>query len=182
MTFANKTIKSHIKFIKMTTLLGKYIDEKGLIKSKIGRLANIKKPRLNDLCNKETAKLSPEEFYRIVLAVIELTNSNNSEFDNAVDKIFPNRIKNNLLEANYGLPNEIQFLKKYMQKQSEVESMIGMAEGKISRLTSKKVKDLLAIEIIRFIEGMGLDVSNSFKEIYGEIIIRENDEMVKDSK
>src|SRR5690606_38695 len=108
----------------MTTLLGKYLDEKGLIKSKIGRLTNIKKPRLNDLCNKESARLSPEEFYKIVLAVIKLTNSDNTEFSNAVDKIFPNRIKINLLESNRELPNEIQFLKKYTQKQSDVENMI----------------------------------------------------------
>ncbi|NQD69984.1 hypothetical protein HP439_04515 [Sphingobacterium shayense] len=158
----------------MTTLLGKYLDDKGVVKSKVGQLARIKKPRLNDLCNKETAKLSPEEFYRIILAIIELTNADDSEFENAINNIFPERIKTNLLESSSQLPNEIQFLKKYMLKQSDVENMIGMAEGKISRLASKKVKDLLAIEIIRFIEGMGLEVSNTFREIYKEIKLDAN--------
>lgn len=153
----------------MATLLGKYLDKLGVTKSKVGKLANVKKPRINDLCNKDTAKPSPEEFYKIIFIAIKLAGLNENEFKNSVDEIFPDRPKNNLLEEFSYLPVEIRFLKKYTQKQSEVEAKIGMADGKISRLASEKIKDLLAVEIICFIEGMNLDLLSTFKEIYGEI-------------
>lgn len=155
----------------MATLLGKYLDKLGVRKSKIGTLGNVKKPRLNDLCNKDTAKPSPEEFYRILYIGIMLADREENEFSNAIDEIFPNRPKTNLLEEYSHLPSDIQFLKKHTQKQSDVENKIGMADGKISRLVSEKVKDLLAVELICFIEGLKLEVLSTFKEIYGEIKI-----------
>src|SRR5690606_12563132 len=77
--------------------------------------------------------------------------------------------KNNLLEGFQHLPEDVKFLKKHMLKQGEVEQNIGMAENKISRLVNEKAKDLLAVELICFIEGLGLDLLETFKEIYGPI-------------
>ena len=153
----------------MATLLGKYLDKLGTKKSKVGELAKVKKPRLNDLCNKGTSKPSPEEFYRIIYIAIKLAGRQENEFNDSINEIFPDRPKTNLLAEFSHLPSDIQFLKKHTQKQSDVEDKIGMADGKISRLASEKVKDLLAVEIICFIEGMGLDLLSTFKEIYGEI-------------
>ncbi|MGK9118031.1 hypothetical protein [Olivibacter jilunii] len=158
----------------MATLLGKFLDRLDIKKSEVGNLAKVKKPRLNDLCNKDTAKPSPEEFYRIVFIAIKLAGRKENEFNDSVDEIFPERPKNNLLAEFSHLPPDIQFLKKYTQKQSDVEDKIGMADGKISRLASEKVKDLLAVEIICFIEGMGLDLLSTLKDIYGEIVLEED--------
>src|SRR5690606_41980051 len=44
-----------------------------------------------------------------------------------------------------------------------------ISDGKISRLGSKDVKEVLAVELICFIEGLGLNVLKTFKEIYGEL-------------
>ncbi|MDM1296522.1 nuclear transport factor 2 family protein [Sphingobacterium sp. N143] len=44
-----------------------------------------------------------------------------------------------------------------------------MSDGKISRLASEVVKDLEAIEFISFIEGLGENVLETFKRIYGSI-------------
>lgn len=46
----------------MATLLGKYLEKLGVVKARVGRVAAVKKPRMNDLCNKDTAKLSPKNF------------------------------------------------------------------------------------------------------------------------
>lgn len=158
----------------MPTLLGDYLKGLGIIKEKVRSLAGIKRPRMNDLNNKETAKPSPEEFYKIIYIAIKLAGLEEDEFKNAIDTIFPNRPKNNLLEEFKRLPVEIRFLKKHTLTQSEVEEKIGMAENKISRLANEKTKDLLAIELICFIEAIELDVLETFKEIYGEIKLEED--------
>lgn len=153
----------------MPTFLGKYLNGLGVIKEKVRSLANIKRPRMNDLNNKETAKPSPEEFYRIVYSAIKLAELDDSEFNNAIELIFPHRPKNNLLEGFKHLPAEVRFLKKYTLSQGDVENKTGMANNKISRLASEKTKDLLAVELICFIEAIELDVLTTFKEIYGEV-------------
>lgn len=153
----------------MPTLLGEYLKNLGVVKEKVRSLANIKKPRMNDLNNKETAKPSPEEFYKTVYIAIKLAELEDDEFKNAIEKVFPNRPKSNLLEEFNHLPNEIRFLKKHTLRQNEVEEKVGMSENKISRLVSEKTKELLAVELICFIEGLSLDVLETLKEIYGEV-------------
>src|SRR5690606_8510298 len=155
----------------MSTLLGEYLKSLGVIKEKVRSLANIKKPRMNDLNNKLTAKPSPEEFYKIIYIAIKLAGLEDKEFENAINFIFPNRSKSNLLKDLEHLPKDIRFLKTYTLTQSDVEEKIGMAKNKISRLANDKTKDLYAIELISFIEGLELDVLETFKEIYGEIKI-----------
>src|SRR5690606_32029485 len=133
---------------------------------KVRSLANVKIPRMNDLNNKNTAKPLPEEFYKIILIAIRIADLEDKEFVNAIDFIYPDRPKSNLLEGFQHLPEDVKFLKKHMLKQGEVEQNIGMAENKISGLVNEKAKDLLAVELICFIEGLGLDVLATFREIY----------------
>lgn len=165
----------------MPTLLGDYLNKLGVVKERVRRLVDIKKPRMNDLNNKFTAKPSPEEFYRIVYTAIKLTGLEDTEFANAINAVFPDRPKSNLLEEFAHLPNEIRFLKKHTLRQNEVEDKIGMAENKISRLTNEITKDLLAVELICFIEGIGLDVLEVLKEIYGEVNLVERTNSENDS-
>lgn len=155
----------------MSTLLSEYLKSLGVIKEKVRSLANIKKPRMNDLNNKLTAKPSPEEFYKIIYIAIKLAGHEDKEFEIAINFIFPNRSKSNFLKDFEHLPKDIRFLKTYTLTQSDVEEKIGMAKNKISRLANDKTKDLYAIELISFIEGLELDVLETFKEIYGEIKI-----------
>lgn len=168
-TLQRKTNKSHTKTYNMSTFLGDYLKSLGVVKEKVRSLANIKKPRMNDLNNKHTAKPSPEEFYRIVYTAIKLSGLDDEEFKNAIEAVFPNRPKNNLLTEFEHLPAEIRFIKRHTLRQNEVEEKIGMSENKISRLTNEKTKDLLAVELICFIEGLELNVLKTFKELYGEI-------------
>ena len=153
----------------MATPLGAYLNKLGVSKKEVRGFANIKSARMNDLNNKDTAKPLPEEFYKIIFIAIKLSDLEDKEFLNAINFIYPDRSKNNLLGEFQHLPGDVRFLKKHMLKQSEVEQNIGMAENKISRLVNEKAKDLLAVELICFIEGLGLDVLETFKEIYGPI-------------
>ncbi|HWK56521.1 MAG TPA: nuclear transport factor 2 family protein [Parapedobacter sp.] len=153
----------------MATLLGAYLNKLGVRKEKVRGLANIKSARMNDLNNKDTAKPLPEEFYKIIFIAIKLSDLEDKEFVNAINFIYPDRPKNNLLGGFQHLPRDVRFLKKHMLKQSEVEQNIGMAENKISRLVNEKAKDLLAVELICFIEGLGLDVLETFRKLYGPI-------------
>lgn len=153
----------------MPTLLGAYLNKLGVRKEKVRSLADVKRPRMNDLNNKDTAKPLPEEFYKIIFIAIKLSDLEDKEFLNAINFIYPDRPKNNLLGEFQHWRGDVRFLKKHMLKQSEVEQNIGMAENKISRLVNEKAKDLLAVELICFIEGLGLDVLEAFKEIYGPI-------------
>lgn len=153
----------------MSTPLGEYLNKQGIVKEKVRNMANIKKPRMNDLCNKATAKPSPEEFYKIICSTIKLAGLPPTEFTNAVEAVFPNRPNPNFLDQFDHLPVEVRFLKKYTLKHGDIESTIGMAANKISRLATNKTKDLLAVELICFIEGLELDVLEIFKEFYGEI-------------
>src|SRR5690606_12068311 len=149
----------------MGTLLGKYLDKLKANKAKISRLTGIKTPRLNDLSNKDTSKPSPEEYFKIVLTAILLANRPESEFNKSFDEVFPDRPKFNFLEEFTHLSRETQFIRRHFLTQKVIEEKIGMSDGKISRLGSKDVKEVLAVELICFIEGLGLNVLKTFKEI-----------------
>src|SRR5690606_36066206 len=90
------------------------------------------------------------------------------------DEVFPDRPKFNFLEEFTHLSRETQFIRRHFLTQKVIEEKIGMSDGKISRLGSKDVKEVLAVELICFIEGLGLNVLKTFKEIYGTIDETEN--------
>src|SRR5690606_18778390 len=85
----------------------------------------------------------------------------------AIDEFFPDRPADNLLADFKDFSPEGQFFKKYTQKQGDIEEKLGIANGKISKYFGDKRKRALATEIIAFADGMGLDILEVFKEIYG---------------
>ncbi|WP_437921483.1 hypothetical protein [Sphingobacterium sp. LRF_L2] len=153
----------------MGTPLGKYIDSLKANKSKIADLSNLKRQRVSDLSNKENTKATPLEFYKIVITAILLKDLPEEEFYNAINEIFPNRPKVDFLNEFEHLSPEVRFIQKHCLTQKRIEDNIGMSDGKISRLGSEDVKEILAVELICFIEGLGLDVLETFKEIYGDV-------------
>lgn len=155
----------------MSTLFGQYLDELKANKTKIADLIGIKRKRVSDLCNKDNSKPTPLEFYKIIFAAILLKNLPENEFNNAINKIFPTRPKVDFLEEFDDLSPDIQFIQKHCLTQKKVEKAIDMSDGKISRLGSKDVKEVEAIEFICFVEGLLLNVLEVFKELFGEIDI-----------
>lgn len=158
----------------MSTLFGKYFDKLKASKTKVADLTSFKRQRISDLCNKDNSKSTPLEFYKIILTAILLKNLPETEFNNAVNEIFPNRPNEDLLKGLDLLSPEVKFILTHCLSQKQVEKDIKMSDGKISRLASGVVKDLEAIEFISFIEGLGGNVLETFKRIYGSIKIAEN--------
>jgi len=152
----------------MNTYLGKYLKELKISQSKISERSNIKLPRVGDLCNNLQAKLYAEEFYRIILVAHEIANLGENSFTNAIESVFPGRQKLNLLSEYENLSPEARLFKKYTLQQNEIENKLGIANGKLSKYFSDVTKRALAIEIIMFSEGLGLEPLKVFKELYNK--------------
>ncbi|WP_312193135.1 nuclear transport factor 2 family protein [Sphingobacterium sp.] len=153
----------------MSTSFGKYFDKLKASKTEIADITGLKRQRISDLCNKENSRPTPSEFYKIILTAILLKHFSEIEFNNAINEIFPNRPKEDFLRELNNLPPEVKFILAHCLTQKQVEKDIKMSDGKISRLASEVVKDLEAIEFISFIEGLGENVLETFKRIYGPI-------------
>lgn len=156
----------------MSTLFGQYLDNLKANKSKIADIIGIKRQRVSDLSNKEKSIPTPIEFYKIIFTAILLKNLPEKEFDNAINKIFPNRPKIDFLMEFDDLSPDIQFIQKHCLTQKKVEKAIKMSDGKISRLGSKDVKEVEAVEFICFVEGLQLNALQVFRELFGEIDIK----------
>lgn len=151
----------------MVTGIGRYLETLKSNKAKISRLSGISTSRINAISNNEDTKPYAEEFYKIIYIANRQAGLREESFNEAVDQIFPNRKKIDLLAEFRDLSPEGQFFKKYTQKQSDIEQKLEIANGKISKYFGDKSKRALAIEIISFADGMGLGVLETFKEIYG---------------
>jgi len=169
MNYGNILTINHKKIGFMATNFGKYLNKLGVNKSSIANEANIKGPRMNDLCNDITAKPYAEELYKIIYLANQQAGLGEDYFQSAVEEIFPKRPKIDLLSEFKDMSPEGQFFKKYTQKQTDIEQKLGIANGKISKYFGNSNKRALATEIIAFADGMRLDVLETFKEIYGEI-------------
>lgn len=156
---------------KKRTLIGKYLDKIGIRPSKIGEASGINPKNISLLSTQETRKIYADEFYKIVYTAHLLSNIPEEEFKNAIDEIFPDRSKTDLLAEYNNLSPEAKLFKKYTQTQSEIEKKLKFPSGKISKYYGAKndTRKALAIEIISFCEGMGLEVLEVFKEMYGDI-------------
>src|SRR5699024_2625527 len=161
----------------MPTLLGKYLKKLKSNRKSISQLSGINYSRIIELCNIETTNPYAEDFFKIIYIANNQAGLDESNFNTAINEIFPNRIKANLLEDFQKLSPEARFFKKYTQKQSDIEKKLGIANGKISKFYGDNTKRALAIEIISFAEGMELDVLTTFKEIYGEVEIKYDEEI-----
>jgi len=156
----------------MATGIGTYLDKLKSNKSKISRLSGISPNRISAISNSEDSKPYAEEFYKLIYLANQQAGLSEDSFRKAVDEIFPNRTKVNLLAEFKDLSPEGQFFKKYTQKQTDIENKLGIANGKISKYFGDKSKRALAVEIIAFADGMGLDVLQVFREIYGEVLLK----------
>lgn len=156
----------------MSTPFSAYLIKIKATKSNVAILAGVTKSRMNNLCNDSDAKPYADEFYKIIYIANQMAGLGEESFNQAVNEIYPNRVKVDLLQEFKELSPEARFFKKYTQKQSEIEKMLGIANGKFSKYYSDPAKRALATEIIAFADGMNLDILSVFKEIYGEIEVK----------
>lgn len=155
----------------MLTAFGTYFKKTNAKQSLVANVIGIDPKNISLLCTNENRAIYADEFYKIILAAIRLTNREESDFYNAIEEIFPNRVKVDFLSEFKSFSPEAQFFKKYTLSQKDIENRLGIPDGKISKLFSDPSKRVLAVEIITFSEAMRLDVLNVFREMYGEVYV-----------
>lgn len=153
----------------MNTPLGKYLEKLNSNKSKISRITGISTDRINALCHEETAILYADELYPIVYISNHEAGLGEERFNESIDEIFPDRASIDLLENLKDASPAGKLFGMYTQPRKGVETKLGMASGKISKYLSDKGKRATAEEVIRFSDGMRMDLLDVFKEYYGEI-------------
>jgi len=160
--------------IKKFTRFGAYLKRIGAKAVKIKEATDVDPKNISLLSTNEKRTIYADEFYKIIYAAHQQTGLGENEFNIAIDEIFPDRVRVNLLEEFDDYSPEGKFFKKYTQQQSEIENKLGIPNAKISKYFGDKEKRALAIEIIAFAEAIGLNVLQTFIEIYGPIKIVNN--------
>ncbi|WP_262249106.1 nuclear transport factor 2 family protein [Parapedobacter soli] len=154
---------------KKLTRFGRYLKKIGARPSKIAPMISIKPKTISLLATDSSRTIYAEDFYKIVMVANKQAGLTDQAFVTAVDEIFPNRSKTNLLEEFKDYSPESLFFKKHAQQQAGLEKKLEMPENKLSKYFGDHKKRIIAIEMICFIEGMGYDLLTTFKEIYGPI-------------
>ncbi len=160
--------------LKKLTRLGAYLKRIGAKAVKIKEATDVDPKNISLLSTNEKRTIYADEFYKIIYTAHQQTGLGENEFNIAVDEIFPDRVRVNLLEEFDDYSPEGKFFKKYTQQQSEIENKLGIPNAKISKYFGDNEKRALAIEIITFAESIGLNVLQTFIEIYGSIKIVNN--------
>src|SRR5690606_13586911 len=117
----------------MATQLGKYLNKLNSNKSSVAKSAGISRSRMNDLCNSQSAKIYADEFYKIIVHALRQTGLPETEFQDAIDSVFPGRRKIIIFEEFSNLSPEGRLFRKYTQKQFDLEEKLGMPKGKLSK-------------------------------------------------
>lgn len=154
---------------KKLTRLGAYLKRIGAKAVKIKEATGVDPKNISLLSTNQKRTIYADEFYKIIYTAHQQTGLGENEFNIAIDEIFPDRVKVNLLEEFDDYSPEGKFFKKYTQQQSEIENKLGIPNAKISKYFGDNEKRALAIEIITFAESIGLNVLQTFKEIYGDL-------------
>lgn len=154
---------------KTTTLFGKYLKKINARPAKIEPVTGIKPKAISLLSTTPNRTIYADEFYKIIYVANHQAGLTDVDFKIAVDEIFPNRLRTDLLEEFRNYSPEGLFIKKRTQQQSYIEEKTGIPEGKLSKYFGDREKRALALEIIGIAEGIGMDILEAFKEIYGPI-------------
>ncbi|MBE8721177.1 hypothetical protein [Sphingobacterium pedocola] len=155
----------------MLTPIGEYLNKLNANKSKIATAAKIKGPRMNDLCNDETAKPYADEFFPLLYLANFYAGIPNSKFDEAVSEIFPNRKKGLLIEQFKNLSPSARLFLTYTQSKQQLEKSIGMPKNKISKFKNPKTNRATALEVINFCDGMNFDLLATYENTFGKITV-----------
>lgn len=151
------------------TLFGKYLKSLKASPSKIESLVGIPAKNITLLSTNNTRIIYGDEFYKIIIAAHYLSGIPDGYFINAIDSIFPDRVRVKLMDDYKHYSPEGRFFKKYTQQQIEIETKLGYSKNQISKYFNDNKKRVRADDLILFIEGMELNLLETFKEIYGNI-------------
>lgn len=157
----------------MSTTFGEYLQKINVKQTVIANFLGIDPKNISLLSTANSRAIYADEFYRIIIVANKFAKLDDSHFYNAIEEIFPNRPKKDLLSGFKSLSPEAQFFKKYTLRQKDIEKQLGIPDGKFSKLFKDPSKRILAIELITFAEALKLDIFGAFREIFGEVQFNE---------
>lgn len=158
------------------TLLGKYLKSIDARPSKIEKIVSIPAKNITLLSTNNSRIIYGEDFYKIIVAAHHIAGIPEEKFVVAVEQVFPDRVKTNLMEDYKDYSSEGKFFKKHTQQQSEIEAKLGYSKNQLSKYFNDNTKRGLATDVIAFIEAMEMDILEVFKKIYGEINLVQNNQ------
>ncbi|MBB2951562.1 hypothetical protein [Sphingobacterium sp. JUb56] len=164
----------------MKTPLGEYLEKHKSNRAKISSMIGVSEDRLNALSNENTAILYADELYPILYVANFYAGKTEEQFDDSVSEIILNRNKGIIINSLNDLSPSAQLFAKYTQSKNVIETAIGMPKNKISKLIADPKKRATADEVIKFCDGMELDILQTFKSIYGDINLTQDKTNVKD--
>lgn len=153
----------------MNTSLGAYLEELKTNKSQVSNITGITTDRINALSHEDSAIQYADEVYPIVYVANYLSNISEDKFDSAIDRLYPNRVKNLLMDKLKDLSPAAQLFGYYTFQRKDVETEAKIPLGKLSKYVSDKNKRAPMEEIINFIDCMGLELLNTLQKYYGVI-------------
>jgi len=155
----------------MNTPLGAYLEELKTNKSQVSNITGITTDRINALSHEDSAIQYADEVYPIIYVANYLSNISDDKFDSAIDRIFPNRVKNLLTDKLKDLSPAAQLFGYHTFQRKDVETETKIPLGKLSKYMSDKKKRAPIEEVINFIDSLGLDLLTTLQKYYGVIDI-----------
>lgn len=153
----------------MNTPLGAYLDELKINKSRLSNITGITTDRINALSHEATAIPYTDEVFPIIYVANYLSGIPEDKFNSTIDRIYPRKTKNLLINKLNGLSPAAQLFGNYTFQRKDVEIETNIPAGKISKYMNDKNKKAPIEEIIRFIDSIGLDLLETLKKYYGVI-------------
>ncbi|MGJ1508203.1 hypothetical protein [Sphingobacterium siyangense] len=157
----------------MNTPLGAYLDELKINKSRLSNITGITTDRINALSHEATAIPYTDEVFPIIYVANYLSGIPEDKFNSTIDRIYPRKTKNLLINKLKGQSPAAQLFGNYTFQRKDVEIETNIPAGKISKYMNDKNKKAPIEEIIRFIDSIGLDLLETLKKYYGVIDVNQ---------
>jgi len=153
----------------MNTSLGAYLDELKINKSKLSNITGITTDRINALSHEDSAIQYADEVYPIIYIVNYLCNISEDKFNSTIDRLYPRKTKDLLINKLNVLSPAAQLFGNYTFQRKDVETIAKIPSGKISKYMNDKNKKAPIEEVINFVDSLGLDLLVTLKKYYGVI-------------
>ncbi len=155
----------------MNTQLGAYLDELKINKSKLSNITGITTDRINALSHEDSAIHYADEVYPIIYVANYLSNISEDKFNSTIDRIYPRKAKDLLINKLNGLSPAARLFGNYTFQRKDVETVAEIPTGKISKYMNDKKKKAPIEEVVNFVDSLGLDLLITLKKYYGVIDI-----------
>ena len=155
------------------TRLGLFLHKNFAVKSQISRKTDISETRLSLLSNDAKTRIYADEFYLVALAM-------DADIDILADEVFKDFKLIPLDEESNTDSGEIKKLTKFgeflnakLNSQALISKRTGISKARISSLSNDPTTGLLGEELYLFSLALNISPSKVWKEIYGDLLLKQ---------